>query len=299
LHGAAALQSTGVRAVVSNESRINHETAPQIIRTWEDIPAIKRVIQPHPSLSGRQAEQDDAFRERIRTGVRHRGRPAYKEDIESRILQAFPQIGQCRVFPKKGELETVIIPHKQKDTVRPVFPISFLQKVKDFIRGFVSPFLKVVVENPHYAILQTHFYLSLKDPAALDNLGWTDYHMKKKIIYEHLDPWSTQRNAIGLMPSVIRLNRAIQMHLPSASIEKYQLYYYFIKNGDRHFAVVTPDHSIQDNLFILPDYDLSHHTLKLYKDKWEEHKRELDQRESERKPIDGFPDNFRFTRTIR
>ncbi len=269
-----------------------------ITRTLEMVPDVRKVFQPIPSFNGRNIEQTTIFSKRIATNIRHRQRPSKTKDIEAIIYNEFPQVNQCRVFLDGKKLRVVIIPLKKTGTLRPAFPISFLIKVRNFIQHIVATFLEVIVENPHYAILQTHSYFSLKNNGINLDLSGIAYALKEQLIQQLLNPWSTNKVHIGSTLDMLSIKKSIEKTHEHISFEDFIYYYYYIYKNKRFFHFFNkfaPLQTLDTNVIFIPDETPTHHKVLLSNSKWRSHKSKLLERQDEEKPILGFDTDYRLT----
>lgn len=291
LHGTRAIRITAVPKY--KETGAIYVDKHSIMRTLDDVPAVKAICQPSPSSKGMFIESVSSFSERVSTEIRHRYRPLSIKDIEAIIYQQFPQINQCRVFSDKKRLTIVVVPLKNTNILRPTFPISFLIKVKMYVEKLVSPFLKVLVENPHYAILQTHLFLESKE--NLLNTGQLEYNIKKDLFDSYLNPWILKNIPIGEVPNFNLLNSKIKEDYEYLKIKDFVFYYFYMKENQRTFHYFR--HNIKNtikskNVIFLIDLNKEHHKILFAEQDWIKHLNKIEDKESDGTVIKGFDISF-------
>lgn len=330
LHGARALRTrtTGIPQFEQEHVAVAAET---ISRTLNDEPAIKKVWQPYPSFGGSILEDALSFSKRIAMELRHRNRPTKPEDIENIIYNAFPQVYFCRALAEGMRLEILVVPPQAENTPhhRPSFPISFLRKIEYFIKGLVSPFLQIIVYNPHYAIMQIHMYLETKPNAINIDPGQIAFLLKQDLMHRYLNPWRRECLDFGKSPNFIKLKKNIEKKY-GLNLKNYIFYYYYIQGAEntRYFGsfredrstnpikkhmvfILDPSNSKDKNDDIIDDFNLGSPSKKdnEYGDNFENHQifigdigREawyserfaLLEAESENRPLKGFEKNYQF-----
>ena len=287
LHGTTAVRVNGIVLHEQNEE-VSIESG-SIVRTHGDNPVIKSVIQPSSTFNGRTREEVFSFSNRVSTEIRHRYRPSTGKDIEAIIYNEFPQVHQCRVFSDKNQLRVVLVPHKHLNTLRPAFPISFLMKVRAFLEKLVSPFFNLLIENPHYAVLQTHLLLTSK--VNLLNVGQLEYNVKQSLIRNYLNPWISKNIPIGEVPNFQLLASSIEEDYKGLMIQDFVFYYYYFKGRKRHFHYFKHN-SINEikskNVIFVSDLSEENHNIFFDNQKWTTYLYDIEDMESDGTVIKGF-----------
>ena len=293
LHGTTAIRTSDIIQYYG-ENEVSLKSG-AIIRTLDDVPAIRQVIQPSSSFSGRAREEASSYSKRISSEIRHRHRPSKRKDIEAIIYGEFPQIHQCRVFSEYNQINVVIVPFKQSNILRPAFAISFLRKVKIFVEKLVSPFLIVVVENPHYAVLQTNSYLRVNSNNSVLNLDQLSFQVKQKLLKNYLNPWVQDSYLIGETPNFTQLKTQVEKSFKQVSVEGFVFYYYYYSAKNisfSHYFFSNRKNIISSKKVIfLPDENINFHNINYGGS--EEFKKETD------KTGDIKPEGFYFTPTYK
>jgi hypothetical protein len=139
-------------------------------------PAIKTISQPYVSFGGQVAEPDSAFYTRVSERLRHKNRSITMWDYERMVLQEFPDIFKvkCINHTKIGATATdgdnelapgyvlvVPIPNLNNknaiDPLRPQTSLGMLGEIGDYLRGLISPFVKLQVKNARFDEIQLDF----------------------------------------------------------------------------------------------------------------------------------------------
>jgi hypothetical protein len=171
--------------------------------------AVKKLIQPYPSIGGKAKETEDKFYTRVSERLRHKDRAITIWDYEHLVLEHFPQIykAKCLNHTKleenelTGEMEynevapgyvTVItIPALQNrnDTnpLRPYTNQGELLAIEAFLTDRISCHVKLGVRNPHFEEVKLKFRLRLIQ-------GFDDFTFYKKQLQQEitqfLTPWA-------------------------------------------------------------------------------------------------------------
>jgi hypothetical protein len=256
LHGARVGRTSGIPQFEQEQFAV---AAGTIARTLNDAPAIKKVWQPYSSFAGRMLEDAPSFSRRVATEIRHRNRPTKIEDIEAIIYSAFPQVYFCRASMDNNALKILVVPLQGKDMPhhRPSFPITFLRKIKEFIEELVSPFLSIIVENPHYAIAQIHMYLEAKPGIVKFNPDQLSFNIKQDLVRRYLNPWHRECLDFGKSPDFIKLKKVIEKEY-ELTLKDFILYYYYIQGAmnTRYFGSydkVSSANLLKKHMVFIPD----------------------------------------------
>jgi hypothetical protein len=168
--------------------------------------AVKKVSQLYESTNGRIPEAEGDFYPRVSELLKHKGRAIQKFDYERIVLQAFPQLYKVKCinhsfalnarqyyndFPvAPGYVLLAVIPDlnqlKAAESFEPKAPLSLLEKVKDFVRQRISPFVRLQVMNPRYE--KVHLCLKLKLYPGKDEVYYKE--QVKQDLREFLAPWA-------------------------------------------------------------------------------------------------------------
>ena len=143
-HGRQPLAAEAIQALVQHQS------------------AIATVAQPYSSFGGRPAETPRAFYTRASERLRHKQRAVTRWDYERLVLEQFPQIYKVKCLtsaeqtnlPSAAQVTVVVIPNIANTApflpLEPKAPLYLLREIEAYLQAHTSPFVKVVVKNPHY-----------------------------------------------------------------------------------------------------------------------------------------------------
>ncbi len=141
---------------------VNPLPAGSISSFIDDVPQIATVTQPLESFSGRGKESSVRMYARISERLRHKKRGIVGWDYERLVLEKFPSIYKVKCLTPNSEEKSiapgtvvlVVIPDvTNKDSIdrlEPKAPTTTLSAIRDYMKQFVSPFVKVTVRNPFY-----------------------------------------------------------------------------------------------------------------------------------------------------
>jgi hypothetical protein len=144
---------------------------------------IKKIKQPFESFDGQLRETDDHFYVRVSERLRHKQRAITIWDYEHIILEKFQKIFKvkcinqagfytengadvfCENYP--GHVSVITIPDENNNTninpLRPYTPIGLLNNISDYLKGIISPFVKLHVKNPQFEEIQLDFKVKFND----------------------------------------------------------------------------------------------------------------------------------------
>lgn len=127
------------------------------------IPQVLNLFQPFVSFNGRLREQEKQFYTRISELLRHKNRAVTSNDIAQLVLNAFPDILKVKCFDTESggrnllpgyDLAVVVIrsPQKREGQLEefPKADLSQLVAIREYLKGLLSPFIRVEVINPVY-----------------------------------------------------------------------------------------------------------------------------------------------------
>jgi hypothetical protein len=156
---------------------------------------IAAVIQPSPSFGGRHAEQLSSFHTRVSERLRHRGRCVTTWDYERMILEQFPYVHQVKCispieYPEDVKAGTVILVVRpasgmSSDFTPPRFNYSILQRIKEYVSQYTSPFVQIQVINPVYEEVKITASIKLRNSAQK---GTVIENLNRSLI-DFISPW--------------------------------------------------------------------------------------------------------------
>jgi hypothetical protein len=132
------------------------------IKTFVDeMPQLKKVMQPVSSFSGKQGESDDEYYMRVSERLRHKSRVINNWDYERLVLEEFSSIYKVKCLNNyyKGEFATghiTVVPiadlrnktFSGSHLLLPKLSYIELRKVEEFLATKSSPFVNVHAVNP-------------------------------------------------------------------------------------------------------------------------------------------------------
>ncbi len=175
----------------------------QITRTKDTIPEVTGIIQPNDSFMGKREENAQEYYKRISEHLRHKGRAINALDYEQLVLQRFPFIYKVKCFmanhtlsPNYKEMDNLIFPGSVHIAVIPEttieeqvhMPLSSpktLNSIQRYLEGLSSPFVKVVVTNPHYEEIRVNCQVQFK---GYESQSYYEEKLQKEIT-GYLSSW--------------------------------------------------------------------------------------------------------------
>jgi hypothetical protein len=141
----------------------------------DELPGIATVDQPMASFGGRPPETEQSFEIRVGERLRHKSRGILGWDYERLVLERFPAIWKVQVLPahspqKKdapGHVLVVVVPGQDGTAVDdPTVPQAagdMLSRIQDWLRGLISPFIRLHVVNPLYVRIRVSASVMFRD----------------------------------------------------------------------------------------------------------------------------------------
>ncbi len=163
--------------------------------------AIKSISQPYPSFNGRPQESDSSLYTRVSERLRHKHRASAIWDYEHLLLQEFPGmhkikcIGHTSLDAYYAPGSVTIIPIQDlthQNATHPLEPKTStlnLTKISNYLQKYISPFVKVNVENPRYEKLIAHFKVAFYPGYDAGYYG----HLLNDDIKKFLSPWAFEQ----------------------------------------------------------------------------------------------------------
>ena len=164
---------------------------------------IESVFQPYSSFGGRRQEGDRQFYTRVSERLRHKQRALTRWDYEHLVLEHFPQIYKVKCLtqaeqahnPSAAQVTLVVIPNlantKPFLPLEPKAPQHLLREIETYLQARTSPFVKVVVKNPHYE--QIKYRIAVRFRSTSDR----GYYMQKlnEELVKFLSPWAYEEQS--------------------------------------------------------------------------------------------------------
>ncbi|NER81910.1 MAG: hypothetical protein F6K42_20560 [Leptolyngbya sp. SIO1D8] len=169
----------------------------------ERTPAISTVAQPYSSFGGRQKETNRAFYTRVSERLRHKYRAVTRWDYERLVLEQFPQIYKVKCLtqaeqshaPSAAQVTVVVIPNLANTApflpLEPKAPQYLLREIETHLQAHASPFVQVVVKNPHYE--QIKYRVAVRFRSGYEQ----GYYLKQlnEELVRFLSPWAYEEQS--------------------------------------------------------------------------------------------------------
>ena len=160
LHVATQAVTASWKVNEKDLSHLKNPLAANSIRGLSNsIAQIREVCQPYPSFGGRAKEGKNEFYTRVSERLRHKNRAISSWDYERIILEQFPDLLQVKCvthntapqWVSKGSVLMVVVPRINPESRNlPMLNNSTLDKIKQYIKPFSSPFANIEIRNPVY-----------------------------------------------------------------------------------------------------------------------------------------------------
>ncbi len=185
--------------------------AGQINKLVDDLPKIKKIVQPVPSFNGRPAEAGADYFIRVSERLRHKERAINNWDYERLVLEAFPVIfkikclnNYCNGHFATGHVTVVPIPDLQNKSYSgsnilvPKTNYTDLKRIETFLSARSSPFVCVHAINPKPE------YVQIKCKVKLYTGVDRGFYLKKlhDDVTDFLTPWSTGTDKLSFSGKV-------------------------------------------------------------------------------------------------
>ena len=173
----------------------------KITRPMDGLPGIKKVMQSVATHNGKMAEAGQEYYTRVSERLRHKQRAISTWDYEHLVLEAFPLVYKVKCLSNylagriaPGHVTIVPIANmvnaKNGGNAALLPRINFLdlQRIKEYLSQYTSPFVRLHVINPDIQ------YVQIKAVIKLKNEKDPGYYLKKlnQDIIEYLSPWATR-----------------------------------------------------------------------------------------------------------
>ena len=221
-----------------------------------------QVYQPIISYGGKPKGNMDNLMIRGHERISHSNRCIDKYSFENIVLEKFPIVNKVVCFsnlnPNNPNIDTpgnvtlvIVIKNENYTENSRIFPQAssiLLQKIKEEIQKYCSPFIKVHVINPFYEILKFNIDVIFKENTQ--NLV-SKYNDIKFIIQKHVAPWLLEYNNDIQIGNDISLNVITNSILQLPYVNYVKRCYVFKKNNNKIFYVNL------NNKIIHPSYPYS------------------------------------------
>lgn len=160
--------------------------------------AIKGIAQPYATFGGKQEEASNQYYTRVSERLRHKNRSINIWDYEHMVLEEFPDIYKVKCLNHSssthslspGHVTLVVIPNllnrEEEQKFRPQASINTLRDITDYLKGLISPFVRLEVINPVFEEIRLRFKVTFRE-------GFDQGFYLKQIqqdIKRYLTPWA-------------------------------------------------------------------------------------------------------------
>jgi hypothetical protein len=160
--------------------------------------AVKLVLQPYNSFDGKAKERDAIFYTRVSERLRHKKRALTLWDYERFILEEFPSIFKVKCLTHTdehsdlapGAVSAVVVPSLiNKNAANPLQPkvnLVTLQKIEEYVSGYIPLFVDFKVGNPVYEQLLVDCKVGFTEGRDAGYYG----NLLNEEIKRFLSPWA-------------------------------------------------------------------------------------------------------------
>ncbi|MFM9984372.1 MAG: hypothetical protein ACKVOK_04020 [Flavobacteriales bacterium] len=134
-----------------------------IQESFEGITGVSAIHQIADSFNGQKAESDLSYYQRVSERLSHQNRPIRPQDYIEMILERFPEILIVKCFHTTYDdyvitpgvyLHFILVPHFTGEILTsqstPLVSLKTMVEIKQFLKQYVSPFVRFEVGNPVY-----------------------------------------------------------------------------------------------------------------------------------------------------
>lgn len=137
---------------------------------------IDKIIQPLPGFDGKEMESKKRSSVRQSSRIFNRFRALTPRDYEQLILERFPEIekvccipvDEIRVDGPPVNQVNIVVFSRSDDAIYPCTPTWKLDRVKEYISNFISPYVSVNVINPLYEFVKIGCIATVKLEVTAD-----------------------------------------------------------------------------------------------------------------------------------
>ncbi len=177
--------------------------ADSITSLIEHRPGIDSISQPYSSFAGKRQESDRLFSTRVSERLRHKQRALTRWDYEHLVLENFTQIYKVKCLtqaeqshnPSAAQVTLVVIPNLANTApflpLEPKAPQYLLREIEAYLQARTSPFVKVVVKNPHYE--QIKYRIAVRFRSTSDQ-GYYMQQLNEELV-RFLSPWAYEEQS--------------------------------------------------------------------------------------------------------
>jgi hypothetical protein len=163
----------------------------------QELPDVAAIAQPLESFGGRPREDRRAFEIRLGERLRHKDRAILAWDYERLVLERFPTVWKVRALPARtpeagnapGDVLVVVVPGPDSldavDPTVPKAPADQLDRIKTYLEGLASPFVRLHVVNPVYVRITVDASVQF----TRDSDPGTNIERLNTDLVDYLSPW--------------------------------------------------------------------------------------------------------------
>lgn len=165
---------------------------------------VKGIAQPYASFNGRMVEADDSFYTRVSERLRHKDRSITIWDYETMVLERFPSVYRAKCLNHTsadsqiapGNVYLVVVSNlvnkNAVDPLKPRISVNTLAEIHAFLSRKISPFVKLIVENPSYEEVRVDF--KVRFTSDITDSGFYERKLNEDIV-AFLTPWAYEAGA--------------------------------------------------------------------------------------------------------
>jgi hypothetical protein len=255
-------QAVSLLRDVPEQNNYQPVKAGSITQLITSVPGIKSVKQPLPSSGGVQLPTDSEYYSAVSGRLRHKRRAVTLSDIETILLEEFPQLYKVTALPsaygnatQAGLVRVIITPFTdflKSDSYQPVASQELMLSVFDFLQEIGIPSVRYEISNPDFVELKVNCQVQFNQPNQEQALA----AQLNDDLNNFLSPWmkgnsltySATENLSGST-----LYSFIQSRAYVREIEDFSYYLFASQNEEAGDRIVVPPQTL-----IIPD---KHHTI--------------------------------------
>ena len=153
----------------------------------------KKVIGLFDLTSGNTSDNEERYFMRVSERLRHKNRAVSTWDLEHLLIERFGEIEKVKAYGRSGHngelvkgssVQVVVIPSAGNQS-RPgsrgrKLPVHTLEKIKAYLKNFISPYVQVEVSNAVYELVKVRCYIVLRDHSKRG-------HFRDRLNYELIE----------------------------------------------------------------------------------------------------------------
>jgi hypothetical protein len=236
--------------------------AGSIIQLITSVAGIKSVKQPLPSFGGVQLPTDAEYYSAVSGRLRHKRRAITLNDIETILLDEFPQLYKVTALPsaygnvaQSGLVRVIIIPYTDflaSDRYQPIASQELMLSVFDFLQEIGIPSVRYEISNPDFVELKINCQVQFNQPNKEQALA----EQLNNELNNFLSPWmkgntltypATENLSGSMLYSFIQSRGYVR------EIEDFSCYLFDSNNEESGDVMVVSPQTL-----IIPD---KHHTI--------------------------------------